>query len=51
MGTKFPIALVNSGGLILEVSSFSTKAKRDTIPTDAAAYLSMTAPKPGVSCL
>ncbi len=49
MGTKFPIALVSSGGLSLEISSFSTKAKRDAIPTDAAAYLSMTAPMLAVS--
>ncbi len=45
MGTRFPIALVHSGGLILEVSSFGTKAKRDIIPTDAATYLNTPAPR------
>ena len=45
VGTRFPIALVHSGGLILEVSSFGTKAKRDSIPTDAAAFLSTPPPK------
>ena len=52
VGTRFPIALVHSGGLILEVSSFGTKAKRDIIPTDAATYLSTPAPrgKVGNSC-
>lgn len=45
VGTRFPIALVHSGGLVLEVSSFGTKAKRDIIPTDAAAFLSTPAPR------
>ena len=40
VGTRFPIALVHWGGIVLEVSSFGTRAKRETIPTDAAALLS-----------
>ena len=40
VGSRFPIALVHWGGTVLEVSSFGTRAKRDTIPTDAAALLS-----------
>ena len=49
VGTRFPIALVHSGGLVLEVSSFGTKAKRGTIPADAAAFLQAPAPKGTVS--
>ena len=49
VGTRFPIALVHSGGLVLEVSSFGTKAKRGTIPADAAAFLQSPPPKGTVS--
>ena len=44
VGSRFPIALVHWGGTVLEVSSFGTKAKRNTIPTDAAALLSWPPP-------
>ena len=44
VGSRFPIALVHWGGTVLEVSSFGTRAKRDTIPTDAAALLSWPPP-------
>ena len=44
VGSRFPIALVHWGGTVLEVSSFGTRAKRDIIPTDAAALLSWLPP-------
>ena len=39
IGKRFPIVHVYADGICLEVSSFGTRARRELIPPDAAAFL------------
>ncbi len=39
IGKRFPIVHVYADGICLEVSSFGTRARREIIPPDAAAFL------------